>query len=405
MNEQLTEDSDEMRWYPYGHDFGNTIEGGVLTNRGQQLRKSIPTAFLRTDPNAMKNLGVNVNAEDAHVIQMKGESVAYSFGNLALAQGVEVWTGRDDERRYASHYSLRGLLVNAASQITDKEFGLYVVTGLPADLFIKFPGIRDEIKEKLNGAHTFTLDGGDTWRTVVIEVGTIVMEGAGALIAEGAIKSKTTEAAVIDIGGGTTDLYVQRGNVPITEFCKGKRLGVEAAQALLMEAFEKIYSPRTLSILEARAILYAYVSGKKKDFPQVSVYGKLVEVTELQDMVKEAVEQVAGDIVSFVASAWRQAGGAARFDPVLLIGGGYYYFFDSLKERIKHLKAPEDPTHANAQGYATLAARMLQKRNQEAAAAKKAEREAAAATEQTEPEAVEVRVGAAEPQTSETSGG
>src|SRR6266700_440797 len=201
----IMEEFDEMKWYPYGHDFGNTIEGGVLIRSGEQLKKSIPTAFLRTDPNAMKNLGVNVDAENMYVIQLQGESSAYAFGDLALAQGVEVWTGRDDEQRYASHYSLRGLLINAASQIPDKEFGLYVVTGLPADLFIKFPKLRQDIKQKLEGVHAFTLDSGATWRTGHVEVGTIVMEGAGALIASGAVQNKTIESAVIDVGGGTID--------------------------------------------------------------------------------------------------------------------------------------------------------------------------------------------------------
>ena len=48
------EESEQMKWYAYGHDFGNTVEGGVLIKAGQQLKKSIPTAFLRTDTNAMK---------------------------------------------------------------------------------------------------------------------------------------------------------------------------------------------------------------------------------------------------------------------------------------------------------------------------------------------------------------
>jgi hypothetical protein len=375
------EESDEMKIYPHGHDFGNTIEGGVLIKGGQQLKKSIPTAFLRTDTNTYKNLGVNVDAENMYVIQMKNESSAYAFGDLALAQGVEVWTGRDDEKRYASHYSLKGLIVNAATQIPDKEFGLYVVTGLPADLFIKYPSLREEIKAALSGVHVFTLDSGKTWRTAHVEVATTVMEGAGALIASGAIQNKTTESAVIDVGGGTTDLYVQRGSVPIPDFCKGKRLAVETAQSIMMDAFEKKYSPRVLTILEARAIMYGYASGKKKDFPQISVYGKPVEVGELQDMVEEAIDQVAGDIQSFISSAWRQAGGAARFDPVLLIGGGYYYFYSALKERIPHLSAPDDPTHANAIGYATLAARLLLKRNQEAAKERGAAKEKEAAAQ------------------------
>jgi len=195
----------------------------------------------------------------------------------------------------------------------------------------------------------------------------VVMEGAGALITYGdKSMSKTAESAVIDIGGRTTDLYVARGQVPVTDYCKGKPLGVESAAQMLMDTFESEYE-RSLSLLEAREIMYAYASNGDISYPDIAVYGRTVNAHELEQLTKEAVTQVGSEIVSFVAAAWRQSDRdavAASFKPVLHIGGGVYYFYNLLKKRIPHLSRPDDPIHANALGYCSLAGRLLMRKVQ-----------------------------------------
>src|SRR5436853_7276600 len=120
--------------------------------------------------------------------------------------------------------------------------------------------ITNSIKDTLDGTHVFTIDNGKTFRHVTIEVVTVVMEGAGALITYGDKSiSKTSESAVIDIGGRTTDLYVARGQVPVTEYCKGTPLGVDSATQMLMDTFESKFD-RSLSLLEARELMYDYAS-------------------------------------------------------------------------------------------------------------------------------------------------
>lgn len=351
-----------MKWYPYGHDFGNADIGGVTVVSGNVFSKSIPTAFAKVDTTAMHNLGISVDDVDTHVIRFHNEAMAYAVGELALQQSADVYHGRGDIQRYASRYSLRGMLTIAALLIPDTEFGLYVVTGLPAETYIKNIELRKAIKDCLDGTHVFTIDNGKTWRHVTVEVATVVMEGAGALIAYGDKSgSKLTESAAIDIGGRTTDLYVARKQVPVTEYCKGKPVGVEAATQMFMDTFEAKYN-RSLSLLEAREVMYAFASKGTRHYPELAVYGKVVEETELERLVQEAVSQVGSEIVSFVASAWRQSDRdavAASFNPVLCIGGGVYYFFDFLRRRIPHLVRPDDPIHANALGYSNLAGRLL----------------------------------------------
>ena len=356
-----------MKWYPYGHDFGNSQVGGVTVLNGRMCSRSIPTAFAKADTNAMRNLGVKVDQSDTHVFQFHGEAMAYTVGELALQQAIDVYHGRGDIQRYASKYSLRGLLTVAASLIPDIEFGLYVVTGLPAETYIKNMALRNSIKDALDGTHVFTIDNGKSFRHVTIEVVTVVMEGAGALITYGdKSMSKTAESAVIDIGGRTTDLYVARGQVPVTDYCKGKPLGVESAAQMLMDTFETEYE-RSLSLLEAREIMYAYASSGDISYPDIAVYGRTVSAHELEQLAREAVAQVGSEIVSFVAAAWRQSDRdavAASFKPVLHIGGGVYYFYNLLKKRIPHLSRPDDPIHANALGYCSLAGRLLMRKIQ-----------------------------------------
>ncbi|HLZ62108.1 MAG TPA: ParM/StbA family protein [Ktedonosporobacter sp.] len=356
-----------MKWYPYGHDFGNAEMGGVTVINGKNVTRSIPTAFAKADTNAMHNLGVKVDQSNTHVIQFQGEAMAYCVGDLALQQAVEVYHGRGDIQRYASRFSLRGMLTLAALLIPDLECGLCVVTGLPAETYIKNMGLRNAIKSALDGTHVFTIDNGKTWRRFTIDIATVVMEGAGALIAYGdRSTNKLTESAVIDIGGRTTDLYVARGQVPVTDYCKGKPLGVESATQMLMDTFEANYD-RSLSLLEAREIMYAYASNGVVSYPDISVYGKTVRAYDLDRLVVEAVTQVGSEIASFVAAAWRQSDRdavAASFKPVLNIGGGVYYFHNVLKQRIPHLSRPEDPIHANPLGYSNLAGRLLMRKFQ-----------------------------------------
>lgn len=409
----------KMKWYAAGHDFGNSDLEDVFVIKGVEYRRSMPTAFCRVDARAIDNLSATelppsesgkkgkggkakgksqaVNTQNVQhakpefsIIQFEDESLTYAVGNFALTQGKKCWNGRGDHLRYSTKYSVRGLIVNAASVIPDQEFGLYVITGLPADLFIKYLDLRRQIKEALDGVYKFSVDGGTTWRICHVEVDTVLMEGAGALLAYSAQKqltmTKSTQSACIDIGGGTVDLFAQRGAIPVPEYCKSDRFAVEAAAQLVREIFDAQHPGRGLTDIEIREIMYAYANQSQEyPYPEISVFGTSVTHEELEAIAAEAIDQVANDIVSFVASAWREADGGARFSPLVLVGGGYYYFFEAIKKRIPHIEHLDDmgdfPVYANASGYAFLASKRLAKKEaaekEKEAALLKEEQEAA----------------------------
>jgi len=61
-NDATTQGDEPMKFYPYGHDFGNSEIGGVLIKGKEVLSRSIPTAFTKVDPSAMRNLGVDMDS-------------------------------------------------------------------------------------------------------------------------------------------------------------------------------------------------------------------------------------------------------------------------------------------------------------------------------------------------------
>src|SRR5215470_1101682 len=70
-----------MKWYPYGHDFGNAEMEGVTVLNGRNCACSIPTAFAKVDINAMRNLGVKVDESSTLIIQFDGERWLMLSGN------------------------------------------------------------------------------------------------------------------------------------------------------------------------------------------------------------------------------------------------------------------------------------------------------------------------------------
>src|SRR5215472_9998986 len=111
-----------MKWYPYGHDFGNAeMSGAVPGKGGLYYTRNIPTAFTKTNKNAMKGLGVEVDRQSTFVFSFDSEESTYAIGELALSQSRDPWNGRGDIERYASQHALRGMLTVASTLLTDKE--------------------------------------------------------------------------------------------------------------------------------------------------------------------------------------------------------------------------------------------------------------------------------------------
>ncbi len=360
-----------MKWYGIGDDFGNSGISTAVSNGNQApVVRSIPTAIKELiDIGQLENLGQDLNSINS--IRLHNEDISYILGDFAQSQYKDAWNGRGDILRYASKYHLVGLLSNVASIIPDREFGIYVVTGLPATTFMKKPELRGDIKKSLDGTYVFTADMGKTWRTMHVEVVNVIMEGAGALLYYGNKSSNKDEIhAIVDTGGRTLDLYAAQNQRPLQDYCKGTPIGVETAADLIKSLCEQKYDLE-VSDYDAQRILRAFSTGDSSQYPTLKSYGQEVPWIRQQATAQEAVTTTAERIVSFVASTWNEnerGSVGSRFSTVLNIGGGAFYFNQALKRRIPHLSRPSDPVHANALGYSTLAARLGEQKQQQRSA-------------------------------------
>jgi plasmid segregation protein ParM len=343
-----------MRTYAVGFDFGNSETCTALQTNGNMLTTRIPSVTALANIKKFQALG-NTSFEQHEYVYTDEHTELY-IGNLALEQTNTASSGIGDIDRYASSKALQLLLTSSASLTKEARFGINVVTGLPILTYIGNGDLRKNIMRTLNGVHEFTLN--NKPRIIEVAVSTIVMEGAGAMVMYG--NSKTSEQAVIDIGGRTTDLYVTRGQKPIETKCSNKPLGVEIASQRVNERFEHKYH-RPLTQYELREIFNAYIKNRKA-LPVIKVDG--MPVTTIRELVTQAINEVAKEIVSFISSTWNvsETGKVASgFDSVIIIGGGSYYFGDVIKAKIPHAIIVENPEMSNAIGYAKVAERTLQR--------------------------------------------
>ena len=343
-----------MNTYSFGYDFGNAEVCGVAIIGARKMTKSIPTAISQESGTRLANIGVALKPNH-YIFQHEGKYAEHFVGDLALEQGSSPYNGHGDPGRYWSSYSLRALLTLASSMITDDEFGLSVVTGIPVEAYSGGVSNRQKIKSALEGTHTFTVN--KRKRTVHVKIEKVIMEGAGAAIAYGS--GSRERQGVIDIGGRTTDLYASYGQSPDLKYCHGTPIGVHTAMNAINASFEKLYGcPLSQQFL--RDLMHAYAS--ESFLPFAHAKGEKIN---MDDIVSEAVEQTVESIVSFIRSKWRSSESdtivANGFATVTVCGGGAYYFFPQIRRDIPHAICADEPEMANAFGYWKFAEQQLRR--------------------------------------------
>lgn len=349
-----------MKTFFYGHDFGNSETDGVMFTGTHELVRSMPTAeSIAPSEKRARNLGVNLGANTV-LFRMAQDNTTYMIGEGALTQASNGTSQRGNIGRYTSPQSVRALLANSAMMTREKAYRLHVVTGVPVETYAEDDSIRQRIVDALSGTYSFIINGTDE-RTVEVIVEKVIAEGAGVIIGYGTA-DKVLQGA-IDCGGRTLDLFVSRGQTPQIPLCKSFVLGVESAIDLLKANYQAAYNA-TLSVADARAIMFAYTSAAKSAYPQLSVRGLDVTWQDQYHMATEAVRVIGEQIAATVASAWSEGETtdqvATRFKNIFFIGRGAAYFMPYIKKIIAagQLKQVDDPGSANAYGYASLARRV-----------------------------------------------
>jgi len=356
--------------YAYGHDFGNSETCGVAWLDEKQYVLTMPsTLYVGSYEELVRKVSgsssssnlINIVNQKAHTISFKENN--WYVGNLAIEQAptsmdIAELTARGDISRYWSDRNLAMLLATSGTLIRDREYGLSVVTNLPIATHNDVNVQR--VKDALTGDHVFYLDGLE--RIAHIRVYKTIMEGAGANIAYG--PGGQEKVAVVDIGGRTTDAYLVKGQVPLTEQCKSLDTGVETAADAIVTAFERQFS-YPLSLFDARALLYCYTHGKQ--YSSVStVFNADATSEQVETLINTQLRESGKLIAGFIKRLWGSSLSsdivASDVTKIWLVGGGAYYFEEDLRRMFtKRLMVPETPEYSNAAGFAKLAKHYLQR--------------------------------------------
>lgn len=337
--------------YIIGLDAGNSEANAVIGTGRHQRSMTIPSFIGSGSAAELARIRSGGGRSDEPL--REGEYVletghqSWFVGDLALAQSLDADSQRGNESRYWSGHALRLLMVLAGSLIKDKSFTVRVVTGLPVQVWSEHnAGL---VADSFNGNHTFTLNG--VKRAMLVDGVTVIMEGAGALIAHGS--ADEVPQGVIDVGGKTTDLFYATGQEANMPRCGGTAWGVERVADAVNDMLRRNAKARPLSSQELRSVLRAYAAGQ----PLPTLYNNGEPMT-LNGELRDALAVVGGQISSFVSQTWRPQMAAGRVAgdarTVLLVGGGAHYFARELRHLIPHLTVPADPELANARGYREL---------------------------------------------------
>jgi len=353
--------------YGYGHDYGHSNTCGATTINGETRMHLMPSALMK---GTYEKFAQSMNADSyaatqsvlkdrKHIVSFLDES--FYVGDLAFqhskSQQRDSLISRSGER-YWSETSIAMLLATSGTLISDKEYGLAVVTNLPV-IAHNENNVR-KIKNTLSGDYDFVLDG--IPRVAHVTVKKTVKEGAGANIAYG--KNRKDKTAYIDIGGRTTDLYIVEGYMPIDDACTSLEIGVETAFNEVIKGFNGEFDV-PLKLLDAYRLQMEYVRTKQySEVPTVS--GAELDVEKVHQYVERIVRETGSSIRESIRSFWNSGVESNKVlsdvNLVLLVGGGAHYFEKDIRPLFKNrLKRTESPEYANALGYAQIAHHFLQK--------------------------------------------
>lgn len=144
------------------------------------------------------------------------------------------------------------------------------------------------------------------------------------------------EAAIVDIGGSTTDVAVVISGKSIDQAASGAlRRGVLDVHAAFLEGLTKElgFTPRLSPAAMDRAIRTGRISAFREE-------------RDVSAILQAAIQDVGGQIIRDVE---RKIGNAAMMDAVVFVGGGAGLFADVVRHW-RGVTIPDDPEFANARG-------------------------------------------------------
>ena len=326
-----------------GADFGQSESTFVWRDKKKEVRLYTMPSMVGTgswdDLRRLRQAAQTTETEaDDMVIEQYG--VEYLVGHLAMQQAADATTERGNMYRYNNGHTLKLLLAWAGRHLPD-DSSILLVTGTPIEAWSKER--KQLIQRCLVGTHDYTYR--DRPRTLTVEGVGVMIEGRAVLYD---VCHEDVPQAVLDIGGGSYDIFYAEGNTVIREKCKGLMVGVEKIGELVSRVAEGVGRP--LEANEVRKLLRHLVS-PSSDEPVIYINGRPWTNATVETV--RSTKRVADELLHFTERVLGKSRGrvAGEVAHVRLIGGGYYYFGKAFKMLIPHLRVPSMPENQNALSY------------------------------------------------------
>lgn len=276
------------------------------------------------------------------------EGKKYFVGDLAIRQSEIL--SRSLGENHAQEKNTKILLLTALAlfvQGDSEEFN--VVTGLPPSYYLAF---KDELADMVKGNHSVLLntDGTDRKKTIIVDKVKIIPQPVGTLFqklfnAQGVLEDKEmarSKIGIIDVGFRTTDFAVADKLEYIDKQSYSTTTGMSNAYAMISD-----YLRSNFRMYKENFELDEIIQEAK-----IKVAGK---VHQLDQIKKEAFEQVAAKVLTEMNSIWD----SRDLDMILISGGGGQALAEYLLPGLQTAAVVESAQTANVRGYLKLAQKVF----------------------------------------------
>ena len=272
----------------------------------------------------------------------------YFVGDLAIRQSEIL--SRSLGENHAQEKNTKVLLMTALAMFVQGESEEFnVVTGLPPSYYLAH---KDALAEMVKGNHVITVntDGTDRKKTIIVDKVKIIPQPLGTLFqklfdAKGVLEDKESarnKIGIIDVGFRTTDFAVVDKLEYIDKLSYSTTTGMSNAYAIIAEHLRNTY----------RVYKENYELDEIIQKAQIKVAGK---VHSLDQIKKEAYEQVAAKILTEMNSIWDQR----DLDLIMLSGGGGQALAEFILPELVTASLVDNSQTANVHGYLKLAQKLF----------------------------------------------
>lgn len=265
-------------------------------------------------------------------------------GDLAIRQSEIL--SRSLGENHAQEKNTKVLLLTALALFVQNEHDEFnVVTGLPPSYYLVN---KDILADMIKGNHSIliNIDGVEQKKTIVVEKVKIIPQPMGTMFhklfdAKGVLEDKEmarSKVGIIDVGFRTTDFTVVDKLEYIDKLSYSTTTGMSNAYAIIAEYLRNNF----------RVYKENYELDEIIQKAQIKVAGK---VNSLEQVKKDAYEQVATKIMTEMNSIWDQR----DLDLILVSGGGGQALSEYILPELVTASLVENSQTANVRGYLKLA--------------------------------------------------